>query len=153
MDIKEIKELLAALDASKATKLEYQTESFTIKLEKSVPAAGAAAPAAAAPTVSAAAVPAAVAAAATDTAAQAEAEPEGNIVTSPLVGTFYASSAPDKPAFATVGKTVKKGDTLFIVESMKLMNEVASEFDGTVAEILVKNGAAVEYGQPVMRIE
>jgi acetyl-CoA carboxylase biotin carboxyl carrier protein len=78
---------------------------------------------------------------------------KGTVVKSPIVGTFYTAPSPDKPAFAEVGKNVKRGDTLYIVESMKLMNEVASECDGTVAEIFVKNGQAVEYGQPIMRIE
>ena len=77
----------------------------------------------------------------------------GNVVKAPIVGTFYASSAPDKPAFVTVGSSVKKGDVIMIIESMKLMNEVNSEFDGTVAEILVKDGDPVEYDQPIMIIK
>ena len=79
--------------------------------------------------------------------------PSGNVVKAPLVGTFYAASAPDKPPFVTVGKRVKKGDVLMIIESMKLMNEVQSDFDGTVAEILVNNGQAVEFDQPIMIIK
>ncbi len=75
------------------------------------------------------------------------------MVKSPIVGTFYAASAPDKPPFVTVGQQVKKGDVIMIIESMKLMNEVQSEFDGTVAEILVKNGEAVEFDQPIMIIK
>ena len=78
---------------------------------------------------------------------------EGNVVKAPIVGTFYAASAPDKPPFVTVGQQVKKGDVLMIIESMKLMNEVQSDFDGTVAEILVKNGDPVEYDQPIMIIK
>ncbi|MBD5146569.1 MAG: acetyl-CoA carboxylase biotin carboxyl carrier protein [Ruminococcus sp.] len=86
--------------------------------------------------------------------AQAEAPAvSGNVVKSPIVGTFYAASAPDKPPFVTVGQQVKKGDVIMIIESMKLMNEVQSEFDGTVAEILVKNGEAVEFDQPIMIIK
>lgn len=77
----------------------------------------------------------------------------GNVVKAPIVGTFYAASAPDKPPFVTVGQQVKKGDVIMIIESMKLMNEVQSEFDGTVAEILVKNGEAVEFDQPIMIIK
>ena len=80
-------------------------------------------------------------------------EPEGKVVKSPLVGTYYAKPAPDKPDFVTPGQEVKKGDVLFIVESMKLMNEIQSEYAGTVREILVKNGQMVEYGQPVLVIE
>lgn len=77
----------------------------------------------------------------------------GQLVTSPIVGTFYAAPAPDKPPYVQVGSKVKKGDVLFIIESMKLMNEVTSDYDGTVAEILVENAEGVEYGQPVLRIE
>ncbi len=86
---------------------------------------------------------------------EAEALPAatGTLVTSPIVGTFYKSPAPDKPAFVKVGQQVKKGEVLFIIESMKLMNEVVSECDGVVAEVLVENGQAVEYGQPILRIE
>ncbi|MGN1266765.1 MAG: acetyl-CoA carboxylase biotin carboxyl carrier protein [Dorea sp.] len=86
--------------------------------------------------------------------AQAQAEPvlEGNIVTSPLVGTFYAAPAEDAAPYVAVGDKVKKGQTLAIVEAMKLMNEIESEYDGIVAEVLVNNAEAVEYGQPLFRI-
>lgn len=77
----------------------------------------------------------------------------GNVVKSPIVGTFYAAPDPNKPPFAEVGKHVKKGDVLMIIESMKLMNEITSEYDGVVKQILVKNGEAVDYDQPVMIIE
>ncbi len=77
----------------------------------------------------------------------------GNVIKAPLVGTYYAASAPDKPPFVKVGQQIKKGDVVMIIESMKLMNEVQSEFDGTVAEILVKNGDAVEYDQPIIVIK
>lgn len=77
----------------------------------------------------------------------------GREVKSPIVGTFYSRPAPEKPAFAPVGSQVKKGDTLYIIESMKLMNEVASEFDGVVAEYYVQDGDPVEYGQPILRLE
>ena len=80
-------------------------------------------------------------------------EPEGMIVKSPLVGTFYAAPAEDADPFVSVGDQVKKGQTLAIVEAMKLMNEVESEYDGTVAAILVENGEMVEYGQPLMVIQ
>lgn len=77
----------------------------------------------------------------------------GNIVKSPIVGTFYAAPAPGKAPYVSVGASVNKGDVLFIIESMKLMNEVTSEFGGKVAEILVKDGEAVEFDQPILRIE
>ena len=82
----------------------------------------------------------------------ADSEPEGMIVKSPLVGTFYAAPSEDADSFVSVGDQVKKGQTLAIVEAMKLMNEIESDFDGKVAEIYVKNGQAVEYGQPLFRI-
>lgn len=77
----------------------------------------------------------------------------GNMVKSPIVGTFYAAPSPDKAPFVSVGDKVKKGDILFVIESMKLMNEIPSDFDGTVKEILVNNAQAVEYDQPIMVIE
>lgn len=74
-------------------------------------------------------------------------------VKAPLVGTYYAAPSPESEPFVTVGKRVKKGDVLMIIESMKLMNEVLCEQDGIVAEILVQNGDAVEFDQPILRIE
>ena len=87
-----------------------------------------------------------------ETAPVSEKEPEGNVVKSPLVGTFYAAPAEDADPFVKVGDKVKKGQVLAIVEAMKLMNEIESDFDGEVAETYVKNGQAVEYGQPLFRI-
>ncbi len=77
----------------------------------------------------------------------------GNVCKSPIVGTFYAASAPDKEPFVSVGSQVHKNDVIYIIESMKVMSEVTSEFDGRVKEICVNNGEAVEYGQPIMIIE
>ena len=79
-------------------------------------------------------------------------EEQGNIVKSPMVGTFYLRPDPNSAPYVEVGKTVKKGDVLCIIEAMKLMNEIESEFDGTIAEILVKDGEMVEYGRPLFRI-
>lgn len=84
--------------------------------------------------------------------AKEENEVRGKVVESPLVGTFYAAPAEDASPFVSVGDQVKKGQTLAIVEAMKLMNEIESEYDGTITEILVENGEAVEYGQPLFRI-
>lgn len=103
-------------------------------------------PAMAAPVAAAAPAAAPVA----DTAPAIE---SGNIVTSPIVGTFYAAPSPDKAPFVNVGDTVNAGDVVCIIESMKLMNEINCEFSGKVAEIYVKNGEPVEYGQKLMRIE
>ena len=80
-------------------------------------------------------------------------EPEGKIIKSPLVGTFYAAPAEDAPAFVSVGDTVKKGQVVAIVEAMKLMNDIESDFDGKIVEIYVENGDAVEYGQPLFCVE
>lgn len=77
---------------------------------------------------------------------------EGEVVTSPLVGTYYEAPAEDAEAFVKVGDRVKKGQTLAIIEAMKLMNEIESEYDGVIKEIMVKNGQPVEYGQPLFRI-
>lgn len=82
----------------------------------------------------------------------AEEIPVGNVVESPLVGTFYAAPAEDAESFVKVGDRVEKGQTLGIVEAMKLMNEIESDYSGTVAEILVTNQEGVEYGQPLFRI-
>lgn len=96
-------------------------------------------------------MPAASVPAAPVTGIQAAA-PAGNIVKSPLVGTFYAAPAEDAEPFVKVGDSVKEGQVLAIVEAMKLMNEIESDFAGTVTEILVENGEAVEYGQPLFVI-
>lgn len=77
---------------------------------------------------------------------------KGNLITCPLVGTFYAASSEEAAPFVQVGDTVKKGQILGIVEAMKLMNEIESEYDGVVTKVLVENGTAVEYGQPLFAI-
>ena len=82
-----------------------------------------------------------------------EKELTGIVVKSPMVGTFYAKPSPDAEPFVEVGQVVKKGQTLCIIEAMKLMNEIESEFDGKVKEILVKDGESVEYGKPLFIIE
>lgn len=88
----------------------------------------------------------------TDVAPAGAAEAEGTVITAPLVGTFYSSPAPDQPPFVKVGDIVAEGDVVCIIEAMKFMNEVNSEISGKVAEILVKDGELVEYGQPLIRI-
>ncbi|MBR6967043.1 MAG: acetyl-CoA carboxylase biotin carboxyl carrier protein [Ruminococcus sp.] len=80
-------------------------------------------------------------------------EISGKIVRSPIVGTFYSAPSPDKPPFVKTGDEVKKGDVIMIIESMKLMNEIQSEYDGTVDQILVSDGQAVEFDQPIMVIK
>ena len=130
-------------------KLKISTEDIDIIIEgKRCPPPAPIAPMApmAMPAPAAAAAPAAE-------PAKAEIPASGNIVTSPIIGTFYASPSPDKAPFVKVGDAVNAGDVVCIIESMKLMNEINSEFSGRVAEIYVNNGEAVEYGQKIMRIE
>ena len=100
-------------------------------------------------TLQAGAAPAAPAAAA---APVAPAAPEGHIVKSPMVGTFYRSSAPGAPAFVEVGKEVKEGETICIIEAMKLLNEIDADKAGVIKQILVENGQPVEFGQPLFVI-
>src|SRR5262249_20347360 len=129
-----------------------------VRIVKYAPAPAAApmlAPMLAAPTMVAAPTPMAAQASAATAAAQpaAAAElPKGNIVKSPMVGTFYRSPSPGANAFIEVGQAVKPGDTLCIIEAMKLLNEIEAEVAGEVKEILVENGQAVEYGQPLFVI-
>ena len=82
----------------------------------------------------------------------AAAVPEGNIVKSPMVGTFYRSANPSSPPFVEIGKSISTGDTLCIIEAMKLLNEIESDFTGSIKQILVENGQPVEYGQPLFII-
>ncbi|OEZ58942.1 MULTISPECIES: acetyl-CoA carboxylase biotin carboxyl carrier protein [unclassified Duganella] len=98
------------------------------------------------------AAPAAAAPAAAAPVAAVAAEPTGHVVKSPMVGTFYRSSAPGSPAFVEVGATVKEGDTLCIIEAMKLLNEIDADKSGTITQILVENGQPVEFGQPLFVI-
>ena len=94
-----------------------------------------------------------VAPAAAAPAAAAETPVSGNIITSPIIGTFYSSPSPEKPSFVKVGDIINAGDVVCIIESMKMMNEITSEFSGRVAEIYVNNEDPVEFGQKIMRIE
>lgn len=142
-----VKELIDSLNQSGVDILRLETDGFKLTLERNPHTVQMAAPVAA-PEQTPCAVPANSAAAPVSAPQE-----KGNLVKAPIVGTFYTSAGPDKPPFAVVGQKVKKGDILFIIESMKLMNEIASEFDGTVAEILVENGKPVEFGQPILRIE
>jgi len=99
-----------------------------------------------------AAAPVAAAAPAAAAAAVVAAEPAGHVVKSPMVGTFYRSSAPGSPAYVEVGATVKEGDTLCIIEAMKLLNEIDADKAGVITQILVENGQPVEFGQPLFVI-
>ena len=165
MDVKDIKKLLDALAASDTDEFTYETGDFKIAVKRRVetpaptPATQQAPAAAESGPVSppAGAQPsqeqAAPAAAATEPSAPPPEKDDGVEVTAPIVGTFYASPAPDAPPYVKVGDRVEQGAVLCIIEAMKLMNEIEAEVGGTIAEVLVRNEEPVEYGQPLFRIE
>jgi acetyl-CoA carboxylase biotin carboxyl carrier protein len=155
MDLRKLKTLIDLVAESDIAELEVTEGESKVRIVKSsgIPqnqvvmmpqgvqqysAAPAAAPAVAAPAAAA--------------AAPAPAAETGHVVKSPMVGTFYRSSAPGAPAFVEVGATVKEGDTLCIIEAMKLLNEIDADLSGTVTKILVENGQPVEFGQPLFVI-
>lgn len=153
MEFENLLTLIKTVSDSEVTELHYEENGTNIRLVKEVPVPGTGTPVQNPAVIlqNEAGIPVMENEASGNTGAAAEA-PEGQIVKSPLVGTFYAAPAEDADPFVTEGKAVKKGQTLGIVEAMKLMNEIESEFDGTVAEILVENGQMVEFGQPLFRI-
>lgn len=150
MDVKKIESLAKLMQETGLTGLELVEGDMELRLERQqeVVAVAPAAP------VMPVAAPAPAAGAEAQAASQEQAAPrkEGALVLSPTVGVFYASPSPDARPFVEVGDQVKKGDTLCIIEAMKLMNEIESEFDGVVEAVLVKNEEVVEYGQPLFRI-
>lgn len=165
MKVEQVLELVKAVSDSELTEFKYEEDGVKLSLKKTsdkivqvpAPAAPVAAPVIASAVMPAAPapVPAGAEAQAADAEVPAAAEndiPAGNIVKSPLVGTFYAAPAEDAEPFVKVGDSVKEGQVLAIVEAMKLMNEIESDFTGTVKEILVENGQGVEFGQPLFVI-
>ena len=151
MNISEIKDLLAQFDASTLREFSYKNNGEELNLSKNQTASVATTPVAPAvvPVVEAPATPAVAA----ETVAAPAQEAEGDVVESPLVGVAYLSPAPDKPAFVSVGDKVTKGQTLLIIEAMKVMNEVPAPKDGVVTEILVMNEEMVEFGKGLVRIK
>ena len=158
IDLEFIERLIAAFDDSSVDSLEIERGGTRVRLAKTPPQTAApmaiAAPAAA---PVAAHAPAPVAAPVTDAAPPADAPdaPASNLidVTSPMVGTFYRAPAPDAPSYVDVGSKVTPGDTLCIIEAMKLMNELECEVSGTIAEICVENAQPVEFGQVLFRVD
>jgi acetyl-CoA carboxylase biotin carboxyl carrier protein len=157
MDLRKLKTLIDLVAESDIAELEVTEGESKVRIVKSsaipqnqvvmVPPQGVqqySAPAVAGAPAASAAAPAA--------APAAPAEPTGHVVKSPMVGTFYRSSAPGAPAFVEVGATVKEGDTLCIIEAMKLLNEIDADASGTITKILVENGQPVEFGQPLFVI-
>jgi acetyl-CoA carboxylase biotin carboxyl carrier protein len=155
--LEDVKKLVALVEKSDVTHIAWQKgpERVVIKRGNSGASPAASGHALPHPAPIAAPVPVTLAPVAAASAAKGEAkapDKPGVIVNSPFVGTFYRAPSPESPPFVDVGATVKKGQTLCIVEAMKLMNEIESEVDGTVAEILVQNATPVEFGEPLFRI-
>lgn len=147
MDIRKVKKLIELLEESDVAEIEIHEGEESIRISRAsqltMAAPIAAAPVAAAP----------VAAAPAAEAAPAEEVISGHVVTSPMVGSFYAASSPSAANFVEVGKSVKVGDTLCIIEAMKLMNQIEADKAGVIKKIMVENGQPVEYNQPLFIIE
>ena len=147
MDLRKLKKLIDLVQESGIAELEITEGEEKVKIVKG----GVVSVAAAAPAAIATAPSAATGVAAPAAAPAGEPEPgqEGHVVKAPMVGTFYRSPSPDAKAFVEVGQAVKEGDTICIIEAMKLMNEIEADASGMVKAILVENGQPVEYGQPL----
>ena len=143
VDIDKLKALLAVLKEENVSEFEHESEGVRIRLVR-----GGVAPL---PQMHMVAAP--IAAAASAAPAAAETPSDVVDVTSPFVGTFYRSPSPDAPSFCDVGSVVRPGQTLCIIEAMKLMNEIEAELSGTVVEVYAQNGKAVEFGQKLFRIK
>lgn len=151
MDLRKLKTLIDLVSESNIAELEITENEGKVRIVKS--GAGQAVPMMApAMAMAPVAAPAAAPAAAAEAPA-APAAPTGQVVKSPMVGTYYGSSTPGGKPFVEVGSNVKLGQALCIIEAMKIMNEIESEFTGTVTQVLVENGQAVEFGQPMFVIE
>ena len=147
MDIRKIKKLIDLLEESNLAELEIREGEETVRLSRlpkgAVISAG---PAMAAPQ----AAPAPAAAAPAQVVAEVvAAKPDGHVMRSPMVGTFYAAPSPGAASFVKLGQQVKKGDVLGIIEAMKMFNQIESDFDGVIREILVENGQPVEFDEPL----
>jgi len=151
MDLRKLKKLIDLVQESGIAELEITEGEEKVKIVKG--GGISVVPAAAAATLSASAAPEAPRAPPPATPAAAAVEPppgqEGHVVKAPMVGTFYRSPSPDAKPFVEVGQTVKEGQTICIIEAMKLMNEIETDAAGVVKAILVENGQPVEYGQPL----
>jgi acetyl-CoA carboxylase biotin carboxyl carrier protein len=148
MDIRKIKKLIELVEESGINELEISEGEESVRISRGVVVA-AAAPVAAAP----APVATSIAAPAASISESAAPVVSGHVVRSPMVGTFYASASPDSPAFAEIGQHVNAGDTLCIVEAMKMMNQIEADKSGVIKEILAQNEDAIEFDQPLFIIE
>ena len=148
MDLRKLKTLIDLVSDSNVSELEITEAEGTVRIVKSAPAPVAMVTQMAAPVAVAAPAPAPVVA-----APVVEAVPVGHTVKSPMVGTFYRSSSPGAKSFAEVGQQVKEGDTICIIEAMKILNEIEADKSGTITQILAVDGQAVEYGAPLLIID
>jgi acetyl-CoA carboxylase biotin carboxyl carrier protein len=146
MDLRKLKKLIDLVQESGIAELEITEGEEKVKIVKGGAVVAMAAPVTA-PAL--AAEPRTAPALAAPAAAEGEAGQEGHVVKAPMVGTFYRSPSPDAKVFVEVGQAVKEGDTICIIEAMKLMNEIEADASGSVKAILVENGQPVEYGQPL----
>ena len=149
MDLRKLKTLIDLVSESNIHELEITEAEGKVRIVKGGPVVAAAAPTL---TVAAPAAAAPVAAPAAAPAAEPPAAPEGHVVKSPMVGTFYRAPSPGADAFVQVGQAVKQGDTLCIIEAMKLLNEIEADASGVVKAILLENGEPVEFGEPLFVI-
>ncbi|MDP1919646.1 MAG: acetyl-CoA carboxylase biotin carboxyl carrier protein [Myxococcales bacterium] len=163
-DLEALRQIVELLEASEVTSLDWRRSGERLSIRRGPPPANVvqSMPMPVSPAVqviphaSPAPAPAATIAprpSAPRTPAEAREEKKGHVITSPFVGTFYRSPAPDQPVYCEVGSSVKKGQTLCIIEAMKLMNEIESEVAGKVTEVLAQNGQPVEFGQALFRVE
>ena len=153
MDIRKVKKLIELLDESGIAEIEITEGEEAVRISR-YPQGAAVAPAAPAPVaIAAPAAAAAPAPAEATAAAPAEPEEEGFLVPAPMVGTFYAASSPGAAPYVQVGDRVNEGDTLCIIEAMKMMNQIEAEVSGVVKSIRVQNGEPVEYGQTLIVID
>jgi acetyl-CoA carboxylase biotin carboxyl carrier protein len=150
MDLRKLKTLIDLVSDSNVSELEITEAEGKVRIVKSM---GVAAPVVMQQAAPVAVASAPVAAQPVAEAPAAPAAPAGHTVKSPMVGTFYRSSSPGAAPFIQIGSVVKEGDTLCIIEAMKILNEIESDKSGTVTQILCENGQAVEYGQPLFIIE
>jgi len=152
MDIRKVKKLIELLEESGIDEIEISEGEESIRISRSSTKLQAPAQYASAPAPIAAPAPVAAPAAAPVAEATPSA-PTGHSVKSPMVGTFYRAPSPSSPSFVEVGQTVKAGDTICIVEAMKMMNQIEADKSGVIKEILIENGQAVEFDQPLIIIE
>lgn len=155
MNIAEVKELLTIVNDSKLTEFDLQMDNVVLHMSKNTHQAPKETAAPQAPTQQATAVstvPQTATEVQVEEVVKTTVSEEGNLIKAPIVGVVYLAASPDKPNYKKVGDTVEVGETLCIVEAMKLMNEITSDVAGTVTEVLIENEEVVEYNQPLFRI-